>query len=53
MIQASEHELQELCVRAGNLGANAVVGVKIDYECLGENKAMLMVTASGTTVYIE
>lgn len=53
LIKAREHALQELCVRAGNLGANAVVGVKIDYECLGENNGMLMVTASGTAVYVE
>ena len=32
------------------LGADAVVGIDIDYEVLGENNGMLMVTASGTAV---
>lgn len=34
--------------RAADLGANAVVGVDIDYEVLGAGNGMLMVTASGT-----
>ena len=36
--------------RASQLGANAIVGVDIDYEVLGTNNGMLMVTASGTAV---
>ena len=36
--------------RAAALGANAVVGVDIDYEVLGADNGMLMVTASGTAV---
>jgi uncharacterized protein YbjQ (UPF0145 family) len=36
--------------RAARLGADAVVGIDIDYEVLGENNGMLMVTASGTAV---
>ena len=36
--------------RARAAGANAVVGVDIDYEVLGANNGMLMVTASGTAV---
>lgn len=39
--------------RASEMGANAVVGVDIDYEVLGTNGNMLMVTASGTAVVIE
>jgi uncharacterized protein YbjQ (UPF0145 family) len=39
--------------RAAALGANAVVGVDIDYEVLGSGGNMLMVTASGTAVVIE
>ena len=35
------------------MGANAIVGVDIDYEVLGQNGNMLMVTASGTAVIIE
>ena len=45
--------LQELSQRAAALGANAVVGVDIDYEVLGSNNVMLMVTASGTAVVIK
>ena len=37
---------------AGQYGANAIVGVKLDYETLGEGGSMLMVTASGTGVVI-
>ena len=39
--------------RARNLGANAVIGVDIDYEVLGQAGDMLMVTASGTAVIVE
>lgn len=39
--------------RAADLGANAVVGVDIDYEVLGAGNGMLMVTASGTAVVAE
>ena len=37
----------------GRLGANAVVGVDLDYETMGANGSMLMVTASGTAVFTE
>ncbi len=39
--------------RAKDIGANAVIGVDIDYEVLGADNGMLMVTASGTAVVIE
>ena len=42
----------ELRQEASALGANAVVGVDIDYEVLGENNGMLMVSVSGTAVRI-
>ncbi|MBP5382957.1 MAG: heavy metal-binding domain-containing protein [Bacteroidales bacterium] len=42
--------MQEMSDRASRLGADAVVGIDIDYEVLGENGGMLMVTASGTAV---
>ena len=44
------HELEEL---ARQKGANAVVGIDIDYEVLGANNGMLMVTATGTAVKIQ
>lgn len=53
LIQAREQAIEEMTQRAANLGADAVVGVDIDYEVLGANNGMLMVTASGTAVCIE
>ena len=50
LMSARETALQELQERAARLGANAVVGVKMDYEVLGANNGMLMVTVSGTAV---
>lgn len=45
--------IEEMKQRAESMGANAVVGVKVDYETLGANGSMLMVIASGTAVVIE
>jgi len=53
LIKAREAALREMKNRAAKLGANAVVGVDIDYEVLGQGGNMLMVTASGTAVVIE
>lgn len=50
LIQARENAMREMEQRAASLGANAVVGVDVDYEVLGTNNGMLMVTASGTAV---
>lgn len=50
LIEAREDALRELSERASRLGADAVVGIDIDYEVLGEAGGMLMVTASGTAV---
>jgi len=50
LIQARESAIREMQQRAASIGANAVVGVDIDYEVLGQNNGMLMVTASGTAV---
>jgi len=50
LITARENALREMEQRAREVGANAVVGVDIDYEVLGANNGMLMVTASGTAV---
>ncbi|MGC8989847.1 MAG: heavy metal-binding domain-containing protein [Verrucomicrobiia bacterium] len=44
--------IREMEMAAMSLGANAVVGVDLDYEVLGANNGMLMVTASGTAVRI-
>ncbi|MDW7668739.1 MAG: putative heavy metal-binding protein [Bacillota bacterium] len=53
LIEAREAALKEMESRARKLGCNAVVGVDIDYEVLGQNGSMLMVTASGTGVIVE
>ena len=53
LMQARANALAELQQRAEALGANAVVGVDVDYEVLGANNGMLMVTASGTAVVVE
>lgn len=50
LIHAREQALLEMEQRAKSMGADAVVGVDIDYEVLGSNNGMLMVTASGTAV---
>ena len=50
LINARQQALAEMEQRAAQLGADAVVGVDIDYEILGADNGMLMVTASGTAV---
>ena len=52
LIKAREDAIREMESRARDMGANAVVGVSIDYEVLGSANNMLMVTASGTAVVI-
>lgn len=49
---ARETAIREMQERAAALGANAVVGVDLDYEVLGAQNGMLMVTASGTAVRV-
>lgn len=54
LIDARENAIKEMQQRALALGANAVVGVDLDYEVLGQGgNNMLMATASGTAVIIE
>jgi len=49
--EARETALHEMEAKATNLGANAIIGVDLDYETIGQS--MLMVTASGTAVTYE
>jgi len=51
--EAKENALAEMEENARKLGATAVVGIDLDYETVGNNGSMLMVTASGTAVVIE
>ena len=51
--EAKEIAIKEMQASAMAVGANAIVGVDLDYETLGSANGMLMVTASGTAVVIE
>lgn len=52
VLQARAAALNEMVSRAAAMGANAVVGVDVDYETLGQGN-MLMVTAAGTAVIVD
>ena len=49
---ARNEALDEMCRRAESTGANAVVGVDVDYEVLGADNGMLMVSVTGTAVVV-
>lgn len=51
--EARETALKEMEDRARDAGANAVVGVDLDYEVIGKEGSMLMVSASGTAVTLD
>lgn len=51
--KAKDIALAEMREQAKNLGANAIVGIDIDYETIGTNSSMLMVSANGTAVVLE
>ena len=53
LIKSRQMAIEEMSHRAMQMGANAVVGIDIDYEVLGADNGMLMVTASGTAVVID
>ena len=50
--EAKESSMQEMMARAQQMGANAIVGIDIDYETIGGSGSMLMVATSGTAVLI-
>lgn len=50
--EAKDTSIKEMIQRAEELGANAIVGIDIDYETIGSNGSMLMVATSGTAVLI-
>jgi uncharacterized protein YbjQ (UPF0145 family) len=50
LAEARTTAMTEMQQRAQQLGANAVIGIDIDYEVLGQNNGMLMVSVSGTAV---
>lgn len=53
VMEARETAIAEMTQRAQAMGANAVIGIDIDYEVLGASNGMMMVTASGTAVITE
>ena len=48
--RAKDTAVAEMCQQAQGMGANAVIGVDLDYETIGKGGSMLMVTATGTAV---
>jgi uncharacterized protein YbjQ (UPF0145 family) len=52
LAKARKIAIDEMIEAAGAMGANAVVGVDLDYEVLGTTNGMLMVSASGTAVVV-
>ncbi len=50
LARAREQAIAEMKEKAAELGGNAVIGVDLDYEVLGDTGSMLMVSASGTAV---
>lgn len=52
LAEARQQAIEELQAECGSRGGNAVVGVDLDYEVIGDTGSMLMVSASGTAVRI-
>ena len=52
LVEAKDTSLREMMQRAQAMGANAIIGIDLDYETIGANGSMLMVAASGTAVVI-
>ena len=53
LARAKDEALAEMEERAKALGANAILSVSLDYESIGGSGSMLMVTCSGTAVWVE
>lgn len=53
LIRARAEAIEEMKQKAMQIGADAVVGIKIDYEVLGHDNGMLMVITSGTAVKLK
>jgi uncharacterized protein YbjQ (UPF0145 family) len=52
LADARNQAIEEVQAEAASLGCNAVVGIDLDYEVIGETGSMLMVSASGTAVKV-
>ncbi len=53
LLEARNQALSEMQSRANQMGANAIVGIDVDYEVLGAGNNMLMVSATGTAVVVD
>lgn len=53
LVRAKTIALQEMETVALSMGANAIIGVDLDYEAIGSGGSMLMVCVSGTAVVVE
>ena len=51
--EAKSIALREMMDQAQHLGANAIIGVDLDYQAIGSNGSMIMVSANGTAVVVE
>jgi len=51
--EAKQYAMEELVHRAQTIGADAVVGIDLDYETVGSHGSMLMVSVSGTAVKLQ
>ena len=51
--EAKSIALREMMHQAQHLGANAIIGVDLDYQAIGNNGSMIMVSANGTAVLVE
>lgn len=53
LINTRADAINEMISRAEKIGANAIIGVKVDYETIGQGATMLMCVASGTAIITE
>ncbi len=53
LIRGREEAIEEMKERARAMGANAIVGIDLDYEVLGQSGGILLISASGTAVVVE
>ena len=53
LLEARRIAFAEMEEKANRVGANAIIGIDIDYETIGANGSMLMVSVSGTAVHAE
>lgn len=52
LAEARTTAISEMMDKAKDLGANGVIGIDVDYETIGANGSMIMVSASGTAVKV-